>query len=326
MSSGDHSANPATPCASGRSGLRRAHISRATRKRSGLRMPAPSEESFRVVSSDASCRFAVSGRRSDCTTKYQSRKQSREAGTSSRFLTVWKLLPNISCWDLQFGSRLPRFMGVFSTEVAPQQVLVMEQEVKALLVKGAIEYVPHSNRETGLLSRYFIILIIISIIAPHFHFQCIDAALAPLYLQGIHIMNYIDDWLILAQSYQLAVRYRDVILAHMKEFGLRLNAKKSVLSPLQMTTFLGMALDSTLMQVFLSPAHIESILLAVKNIRLGQSLTVKQFQRLLGLMAAASNMIPFGLLYMRPLQWWLRTKGFSLRGNPFCMIKVMQRC
>ncbi len=64
-------------------------------------------------------------------------------------------------------------------------------------------------------------------------------------------------------------------------------------------------------------AHIESILSAVKRIRLGQSLTVKQFQRLLGLMAAASNVIPFKLLYIRPLQWWLRTKGFSPRGNPY---------
>ncbi|KAL0149475.1 hypothetical protein M9458_055263 [Cirrhinus mrigala] len=35
---------------------------------------------------------------------------------------------------------------------------------------------------------------------------------------------------------------------------------------------------------------------------------------------------PFGLLYMRPLQWWLRTKGFSPRGNPFRMIKVTRRC
>ncbi len=33
----------------------------------------------------------------------------------------------------------------------------MEQEVKALLVKGAIEYVPHSNRETGVYSWYFIV-------------------------------------------------------------------------------------------------------------------------------------------------------------------------
>ncbi len=43
-------------------------------------------------------------------------------------------------------------------------------------------------------------------------------------------------------------------------------------------------------------------------------------------MAAASNVIPFGLLYMRLLQWWLRTKGFSPRGNPLRMIKVTRRC
>ncbi len=29
---------------------------------------------------------------------------------------------------------------------------------------------------------------------------------------------------------------------------------------------------------------------------------------------------------MRPLQWLLRTKGFSPRGNPFRMIKVTRRC
>ncbi len=73
-------------------------------------------------------------------------------------------------------------------------------------------------------------------------------------------MNYIDNWLILAQSYQLAVRHRDVIPAHMKILGLRLNAKKSVLSLLQRTAFLGMIWDSTSMQARLSPAHIESIL------------------------------------------------------------------
>ncbi len=124
-------------------------------------------------------------------------------------------------------------------------------------------------------------------------------------------MNYIKDWLILAQSHQLAVRHRDVVLAHMKEFGLRLNAKKSVLSPLWRTTFLGVAWDSTSMQVHLSPVRIESILSAVKSIRLGQSLTVKQFQRLLGVIAAASNVIPVGVLYMRPLKWlWLVATPF----------------
>ncbi len=161
-------------------------------------------------------------------------------------------------------------------------------------------------------------------LSPRTFMKCVDAALVPLRLQGIRIMNYIDDWLIVAQSHQLAVWHRDVVLAHMKELRLWLNAKKSVLSPLQRTTFLGVEWDSTSMQACLSPARIESILSAVKGIRLSQSLTVKRFQRLLGLMAASSNVIPFGLLYMRPLQWWLRTKWFSQRGNPFR--KVMRRC
>ncbi len=163
-------------------------------------------------------------------------------------------------------------------------------------------------------------------LSPRTFTKCVDAALAPLRLQGIRILNYIDDWLILAHSEQLAVRHRDVVLAHMKELGLRLNAKKSVLSPFQRTAYLGVVWDSTTMQARLSPARIESILNTVRRVREGLSLTVKQFQILLGLMAAASNVIPFGLLYMRPLQWWLKSKGFSPRGNPFRMIKVTRRC
>ncbi|KAL0173812.1 hypothetical protein M9458_029780, partial [Cirrhinus mrigala] len=163
-------------------------------------------------------------------------------------------------------------------------------------------------------------------LSPRTFTKCVDAALAPLRLQGIRILNYIDDWVILAQSEMVAVRHRDVVLAHMKELGLRLNGKKSVLSPLQRTTYLGVVWDSTTMQARLSPARIESILTAVKRVKEGRSLTVKQFQRLLGLMAAASNVIPFGLLYMRPLQWWLKTRGFSPRGNPLRMIKVTWRC
>ncbi|KAI2646087.1 Gag-Pro-Pol polyprotein [Labeo rohita] len=92
--------------------------------------------------------------------------------------------------------------------------------------------------------------------------KCVDAALAPLQLQGIHILNYIDDWLILAQSEQL-VR----------------------------TTYLGMVWDSTTMQARLSPARIESILTTVARVREGQSLTVKQFQQLLG-PGVGSSLLP----------------------------------
>ncbi|KAL0152927.1 hypothetical protein M9458_051756, partial [Cirrhinus mrigala] len=43
-------------------------------------------------------------------------------------------------------------------------------------------------------------------LSPHTFTKCVDAALAPLRLQGIRILNYIDDWLILAQSEEMAVQ------------------------------------------------------------------------------------------------------------------------
>ncbi len=39
-----------------------------------------------------------------------------------------------------------------------------------------------------------------------------------------------------------------------------------------------------------------------------------------------SCVIPFGLLYVRTLQWWRKTEGFSQRRNSLCMIKVTRRC
>ncbi len=52
----------------------------------------------------------------------------------------------------------------------------------------------------------------------------------------------------------------------------------------------------------------------------------KQFQRLLGLMAAASNVTAFGLLYMIPCSGDSGPKGFPRGATPFHIIKVTRRC
>ncbi len=162
-------------------------------------------------------------------------------------------------------------------------------------------------------------------LSPRTYTKCMDAALAPLRLQGIRILNYIDDWLVQAQSQELALRHRDVVLAHLESLGLRLNAKKSVLSPAQRTTYLGVIWDSIEMRAQLSPARVESILNTLRNIKLGQKVTVHHFQRVLGLMAAASTVIPLGLLHMRSFQLWLRARGFHPRANPQRQIRVTRR-
>ncbi len=49
-------------------------------------------------------------------------------------------------------------------------------------------------------------------LAPRTFTKCMDAALAPLRLQGIRVLNYLDDWLILAHSRELVSRHRDIVL------------------------------------------------------------------------------------------------------------------
>lgn len=80
--------------------------------------------------------------------------------------------------------------------------------------------------------------------------------------------------------------------AHIKSLGLMLNLKKSVLSLKQRTTFLGVVWDSTTMEAYLSPACVDLNLTTVRNFRLGQKLSMLEVQRVLGLMAALTKVIP----------------------------------
>ncbi len=57
-----------------------------------------------------------------------------------------------------------------------------------------------------------------------------EAALVPLREQGMRILNYLDDWLIQAQSPDQLCEHRDLVLSHLSQLGLRVNWEKSELS------------------------------------------------------------------------------------------------
>ncbi|KAI5104758.1 protocadherin gamma-A5-like [Silurus meridionalis] len=204
------------------------------------------------------------------------------------FLAAWQALPDVSWWVLhtverayliQFGSPPPHFYGDFLILVGSQQALVMEQEEDTLLRRWAIEVASIRTRVQVL---------------------CLE-------LYGSQAGRRVQD--ADPRAGHASNQIRGLVCHGVGVLG------KSVLSPLQRTTYLSVIWDS--------PAHIVAILTAIRKVREGQPLTVEQFQTLLDL---PLEVIPLGLLYMRPLHWWLRTRGVSWRGNPLRTIKVTQRC
>ncbi len=142
-------------------------------------------------------------------------------------------------------------------------------------------------------------------LSPRVFTKVTEAALVPLREQGVRILNYLDDWLILAQSQDQLCEHRDMVLSHLSQLGLQVNWEKSKLSPVQRISFLGMELDSVSQTARLTQERAQSVLNCLNTFKNRTAAPLKQFQRLLGHMAAAAAVTPLGLLHMRPLQHWL---------------------
>ncbi len=145
-------------------------------------------------------------------------------------------------------------------------------------------------------------------LSPRVFTKVVEAALVPLREAGIRVLNYLDDWLILAQSRALLCEHRDTVLGHLSQLGLRVNWEKCKLSPVQRISFLGMELDSVNLTARLSVERAQSMLNCLESFQRKRAVPLKHFQRLLGHMASAAAVTLLGLLHMRPLQHWLHDR------------------
>ncbi len=137
-------------------------------------------------------------------------------------------------------------------------------------------------------------------LAPRTFTRCMDVALSHLRQMRICVLNYLDDWLILAQSQTVLTSHKTLLLSHLDCLGLRVYFAKSLMSPSQRVLFLGTVTVSAGWAMTI-PRHAASF-------KKGPAHPLKAFQRMLGLMAAASPVLHLGLLYMRPIQFWLNQR------------------
>lgn len=82
---------------------------------------------------------------------------------------------------------------------------------------------------------------------------------AVLHAEGIGLLRYLDDWLVLASSSEKAVRSRDVLLLQLcHDLKAMTNQQESNLNPRQVVTYLGMEIHSLVLKVFLTQKGIKT--------------------------------------------------------------------
>ncbi len=125
-----------------------------------------------------------------------------------------------------------------------------------------------------------------------------DAALSHLRRMGIRILNYLNDWLILAQS-QAVLTSQTLLLSHLGCLGLRVNFAKSI--PSQWVSFLGF---SSTIKVY--AAAIAAFHASIAGRSVGRDVAVIQILR---------GMNPLRPRTVSP--WDLPTVLRALKGSPF---------
>ena len=163
-------------------------------------------------------------------------------------------------------------------------------------------------------------------LSPRVFVKCTEAALGPLSTKGIRLATFIDDFLLAASSAQEAIAHTEHTMAHLSSLGFRFNLKKSVLTPSQSITFIGLSLDSVTMSAQLTPDRVKAIHACLALFRRGNYVTLRDCHRLLGLMASALMAVPLGRLYMRGFQRWVSSLGLDPRVHAHRRICVPVDC
>ena len=157
--------------------------------------------------------------------------------------------------------------------------------------------------------------------------RCVSAALAPLQAEGLKILPYLDDWLVCAPSRYQVARDTHRLLAHAARLGLKVNAAKSNLVPSQRVTYLGVQLDTIVMRALpiIPSCERHPGVSGPSQERQGGPL-FGIFLRLAGKLAAATSVVPLGLLTLRPLQRWMNALHLDAKWHRQRKVTVSQQC
>ena len=112
------------------------------------------------------------------------------------------------------------------------------------------------------------------------------------------VVNYLDDFLVIADSAEECLAARNVVTAVITHLGFEVSWKK-VTTPSQVTTFLGITIDSVSMELSLPMAKIEKLKLTLETTMAKGSASKKELECIGGLVSHCSYVVRGGRTFSR---------------------------
>ena len=130
-------------------------------------------------------------------------------------------------------------------------------------------------------------------------------ALTPLRGQGVRLVVYLDDILLISPSYVRCLEEVNLLATHLLKLGFVLNLKKSELAPTQEKTFLGTTMNSKLMTFSLPQTKLKTfrsrIVAMVKRAKRDREASLKEWQSVVGTIVSTGDCIPAVRLHLNSL-------------------------
>ena len=137
--------------------------------------------------------------------------------------------------------------------------------------------------------------------APRIFSKLLKIPLAFLRKLSIRVVIYLDDLILFGRSKEEAIAARDAAILVLTSLGFTINRKKSILSPTQCLTYLGIEVNSREMTFALPEEKIKNLLLSCQRLT-SQSFQIKDLSSLVGKLIATMPAVSTALLQVRFLQ------------------------
>ena len=138
--------------------------------------------------------------------------------------------------------------------------------------------------------------------------------------QGVLLLRYLDDWLILSSSETKTRHHVDQLLTLCRSLDIVINTEKSNLSPYRSIKYPGMIIDTVSARAFPTETRIQKFLSLARKFLFQPSPPARRWQVLLGHMSSLEKLVPCARLRMRSLQWHLKSNWSTENDPPHLLV------